>query len=87
MVSTHLDTASFLPADKRIIRLLLNMDSGADHIIECTHEEIGYAIGVSRVTVSRVLSALAKKGRIALGYRKITLLQKEMLELAISEKL
>lgn len=87
MLSTHLDTTSFLPADKRIVRLLLNMDNGTDHIIECTHEEIGYAIGVSRVTVSRVLSALSKKGWIALGYRKITLLQKNVLESFIAENL
>lgn len=87
MLSTHLDTTSFLPADKRIVRLLLNTDNGGDHVIECTHEELGYALGVSRVTVSRVLSALAKKGWIALGYRKVMLLQKEMLELYISEKL
>ena len=87
MLSTHLDTTSFLPADKRIVRLLLNMDNGTDHIIECTHEELGYAIGVSRVTVSRVLSALSKKGWIALGYRKITLLQKNVLESFIADNL
>ena len=57
ILSTHLDSTSFLPADRRIVRLLLNMDNG-DHIIHTTHEELGYALGISRVTVSRVLSAL-----------------------------
>ncbi len=85
MLSTHLDTTSFLPADKRIVRLLLNMDARSDHTIAGTHEEIGYALGLSRVTVSRVLNALAKKGWVALGYRSIRLLQRDALKAYISE--
>lgn len=85
MLSTHLDSTSFLPADKRIVRLLLNMDSESEHTIECTHEELGYALGISRVTVSRVLSALAKQGFVALGYRQITLLRPDRLKAYLSE--
>ncbi len=84
MLSTHLDTTSFLPAEKRIIRLLLNMDNHADHKIECTHEELGYALGISRVTVSRILSSLTQKGWISSGYRKITLLQPDAMAQYIS---
>ena len=87
ILSAHLDTTSFLPADQRIVRLLLNMDTDAAHAIVCTHEELGYALGISRVTVSRCLSALAQKGWVALGYRKITLLQRDALEGYISEHL
>lgn len=87
MLSTHLDTTSFLPADKRIVRLLLNMDSNETHTIFTTHEEISYALGISRVTVSRVLGTLAKRGWLSLGYRKLTLLQREQLEAYIGEVL
>lgn len=85
MLSTHLDTTSFLPADKRIIRLLLNMDAGGGHTISTTHEELGYALGLSRVTVSRVLNALAKKGWVLLGYRSICLLRRDALAAYLSD--
>lgn len=85
MLSTHLDAASFLPANKRIIRLLLNMDAGASHAISVTHEDLGYSLGISRVTVSRILSTLSKRGWIALGYGKITLLDRESLKAYLSE--
>lgn len=80
MLSTHLDATSFLPAEVRIIRLLLNMDPGSEHRIACTHEELGYTLGLSRVTVSRVLGDLAKRGWIDLGYRNVTLLDLPALE-------
>ncbi len=87
MLSTHLDAASFLSADKRIIRLLLNMDINNDHCIHITHEELGYSLGISRVTVSRILSSLAKRGWISLSYKKITLLNRDMLEHYICESM
>lgn len=80
MLSTHLDASSFLTADKRIVRLLLNMDTGDNnHTISCTHEELGYMLGLSRVTVSRVLNQLARKRWVALGYRTVILLQPDAL--------
>ena len=85
MLSTHLDATSFLPAEKRIVRLLLNMDSGGNHTVTCTHEELAYALGLSRVTVSRILSGLAKQGMIVLGYRNIQLLNRKKLENLIAD--
>ena len=79
MLSTHLDATSFLPAEKRIVRLLLN------HTVTCTHEELAYALGLSRVTVSRILSSLAKQGMIVLGYRNIQLLNRKKLENLIAD--
>lgn len=84
MLSTHLDATSFLPAEIRIIRLLLNMDPGGEHHIPCTHEELGYTLGLSRVTVSRVLGNLAKRGWIQLGYRSVTLVDLPALEIRSS---
>lgn len=71
MLSTHLDTSSFLPADKRTAHLLLRMTPDASGVIVCTNEELGSALGISRVTVSRVLNALAKRGWITLKYRAV----------------
>lgn len=85
MLSTHLDAASFLPADKRVIRLLLNMDTEAEHVIAVTHEELGFSLGVSRVTVSRVLSNLSRRRWVALGYGKITLLEPEKMKTYLAE--
>lgn len=87
MLSTHLDAASFLPADKRIVRLLLNLDSNRDHCIFVTHEELSYSLGISRVTVSRILNSYAKRGWVSLGYKKITLLRRDLLEHYISESI
>ena len=70
MLSTHLDATSFLPADKRIIRLLLNMDINNEHCIYTTHEELGYSLGISRVTVSRILGSLSKRGWILIGIQE-----------------
>lgn len=85
MLSAHLDATSFLPAEKRIVRLLFNMDIGGSHTISCTHEELAYALGLSRVTVSRILSGLAKQGLIDLGYRNIRLLNRKKLEHLIAD--
>ena len=85
MLSTHLDAASFLPADVRIVRLLLNMDPGGEHRIACTHEELSYTLGLSRVTVSRVLSALAKRGWIRPGYRSVTLTDLDAMERMVTD--
>ena len=79
MLSTHLDTTSFLSADKRIVRLLLNMADPESHTVSATHEELGYALGISRVTVSRILADLQRQNWVALGYRKITLLDEKAL--------
>ena len=54
LLSGHVDSA-FLQADKRIARHLLALEPDARGLLHCTHEEIGSSVGVSRVTVSRVL--------------------------------
>lgn len=61
------------------------MDSGGNHTVTCTHEELAYALGLSRVTVSRILSSLAKQGMIVLGYRNIQLLNRKKLENLIAD--
>lgn len=74
LLSGHVDTMSFQQADQRLARLLLNHPS-AQSEIHVTHQELAAALGVSRVTVSRILSAFARQGWIETGYGTIRLLQ------------
>ena len=77
MLSDHVE-ASSLPARQRIVRWLLNQphQKGA---VQATHEGIGQAVGLSRVTVSRVLGELSGRGLVELGYRRVTLKDRDML--------
>ena len=78
MLSDHVE-ASSLPARQRIVRWLLNQPykNGA---VQATHEEIGQAVGLSRVTVSRVLGELSDHGLVKLGYRRMTLTDRDALK-------
>ncbi len=79
LLSEHVDGA-FLQADQRIARHLLSLTPGDDGTIPCTHEDIGASVGVSRVTVSRVLGRFVRKGWLRTGYRSVELLDREALE-------
>lgn len=79
LLSTHVD-GSFLQADQRIARYLISCTVRANGSIPCTHEEIGASVGVSRVTVSRVLSEFARLGWIKTGYRTIRIQKRSALE-------
>ena len=75
MLSHHVDEATFLPAGQRLARhLLSSTQEGSD--FPCTHEELGFAIGASRVTVSRLLADFARRGLVRTGYRSITILDR-----------
>ena len=78
LLSSHVDDITFRPAEQRIARWLLShRDITAP--ISCTHEEIGLAVGASRVTVSRVLSSFSKLGLIQTGYGTIRILDADEL--------
>lgn len=79
LLSGHVDTMSFQTAEVRLKNLLLNHPSSFAEI-HVTHEELAAALGVSRVTVSRTLSAFAKKGYIKTGYGTITITDRDALE-------
>lgn len=72
LLSGHVDTMSFQKANVRLARLLLNHPS-ADSVIHVTHEELAAALGVSRVTVSRILGEFVQQGYLETGYGTITL--------------
>ena len=79
LLSEHVD-GEFLPADKRIARHLLSILPWPEDTVRCTHEEIGSSVGVSRVTVSRVLGEFDKKGWIKTGYKSLKLVDRRGLE-------
>lgn len=79
LLSTQLDSMTFMQADARIAQLLVQSQSNLK--VNLTHEEIANAVGVSRVTVSKTLSKFAKSGIIATEYRKILIKNSEKLEL------
>jgi len=79
MLSNEIDNISFLSAEKRVAQYLFNINLDTNYSIDCTHEDIGKAIGVSRVTVSRVLIKFSKYGWIDTKYKKIVILDKDAL--------
>ena len=86
MLSAQVDSMTFQQADQRLAELLLQLSQGEGggrsdvRAVRATHEELASLAGVSRVTVSRVLSAFARKGWISTGYGLISLLRPEKLE-------
>lgn len=68
MLSDQVDNMTFLQADRRIARLLTAMAEESGICIRCTHEEIGNRVGVSRVTVSKILSQFSRQGWIKPAY-------------------
>jgi len=79
ILSDHVDSAA-LPAPQRIARYLLSLPGEPGQPLPCTHEEIGQAVGASRVTVSRVLARWARSGLVRGGYGTLTIQDREALE-------
>ena len=79
LLSNHVDEATFLPASQRLARYLLSKTTG-NTPFPCTHEELSFAIGTSRVTVSRLLSDYTRRGLVKTGYRSVTIIDRDGLE-------
>ena len=75
LLSRHVDDVTFRPAGQRVARYLLSLSEGA-HVVQCTQEEIGFAVGLSRVTVSRVLADFSRLGLLRTGYRCVEILDR-----------
>lgn len=67
LLSGHVDDISFRPADRRTAQYLLDQMDGQGQV-RSTQEEIGAAIGASRVTVSRAISDFVRRGWVQSGY-------------------
>ena len=80
MLSNQVDHMTFLQADRRIAKILTELSGGrGGESIACSHEDLASMAGVSRVTVSRVLSEFARRGWISTQYRSIQILNLEAL--------
>lgn len=84
LLSDHVESSS-LPARQRVVRWLLSQPPAESGPLRATHEGIGQAVGLSRVTVSRVLGELSALGLLALGYRTVTALDRAGLEALVFE--
>ena len=84
LLTTQLDSMTFMQADARIAKLLL--DDMVNGKVSLTHEEIALAVGVSRITVTKALSRLSAQGILATHYRGIKILDKAGLEKICGEK-
>lgn len=71
-LSSQIDAITFMKADGRIASLLLQ--SASSNIVNYTHEEIAGIVGVSRVTVSKILNRFKREGLLKTDYGKIVLL-------------
>lgn len=78
LLSGHVDTMSFQTAQQRLANLLLNHPQGDN--IQVTHEELAAALGLSRVTVSRLLGSFSRQGLLKTGYGTIHVLDRKQLE-------
>ena len=72
MLSAQVDAATFQQADERLARLLLDL-ADTNGRVRATHEDLAALAGVSRVTVSRILSRFAANGWVKTGYRSLLL--------------
>lgn len=84
LLTTQLNSMTFMQADARIAKLLL--DDMVDGKVSLTHEEIALTVGVSRITVTKALSRLSAQGILATHYRGIKILDKAGLEKICGEK-
>ena len=81
MLSSQLDSMTFVGAKGRIARFLMqSLPNPNSRNVSTTHEEIASVIGVSRVTVSKIMTQLVKDGVLKTGYKNIEILDKEQLE-------
>ncbi len=71
MLSSHVDSLSFMGAEGRVASHLLRLCGNENGPVKCTQEEIGFSVGVSRVTVSRILGDFSRRGLIKTSYGAI----------------
>ena len=83
-LSSQLDAMTFMKADERIAKVLLQ-NNNDENKVNLTHEEIAGATGVTRVTVSKILREFKDKGILKTEYRKIIITDIEKLQQSVIE--
>jgi CRP-like cAMP-binding protein len=79
-LSRHLLEALYVPADKRVLRRLLEVaDLYDDGVVPLTQDDLAGLAGTSRATVNRVLRDEAARGSVQLGRGRATVVDGEAL--------
>lgn len=80
-LSRHLLEALYVPADKRVLRRLVEVAAlYPDGVVPLTQEDLASLAGTSRATVNRVLREAEERGSLELGRGRTTVLDAEELE-------
>jgi CRP/FNR family transcriptional regulator, cyclic AMP receptor protein len=79
-LSKHLVEALYVPADKRVLRRLVEIaEIFDDGVVPITQEDLAGLAGTSRATVNRVLREEEERGTVKLGRGRTTVLDSEAL--------
>jgi CRP/FNR family transcriptional regulator, cyclic AMP receptor protein len=84
-LSRHLVEALYVPADKRLLRRLVELaavyepEGGGNAVIPLTQEDLSGLAGTSRATVNKVLREEEARGSVVLGRGRTTILDAEAL--------
>ncbi len=79
-LSQHLLEALYVPADKRVLRRLVEVaELYGDDTVPLTQEDLAGLAGTSRATVNRVLREEEERGAVKLGRGRTTVLDAEAL--------
>jgi CRP/FNR family transcriptional regulator, cyclic AMP receptor protein len=79
-LSRHLLEALYVPADKRVLRRLLEVaELYGDGVVPLTQDDLAGLAGTSRATVNRVLRDEAARGSVQLGRGRTTVVSAEEL--------
>jgi len=83
-LSRHLLEALYVPADKRVLRRLLDLgdlyaEADGTTIVPLTQEDLAGLAGTSRATVNRVLREEEARGSVKLGRGRTTVLDRDAL--------
>ena len=89
----ELDHATFESVPQRLARYLLaaaghsglRTDRGIQLLRAPTHQELANLVGASRETVTRALGKMRDEGLLELGYRRITILDRDRLAASVIE--
>jgi CRP/FNR family transcriptional regulator, cyclic AMP receptor protein len=83
-LSRHLLEALYVPADKRVLRRLVDLgdlyaEADGTIVVPLTQEDLAGLAGTSRATVNRVLREEEARGTVKLGRGRTTVLEREAL--------
>lgn len=93
LVRTHLllemmDAIRRLPLTERTAKILLIMmqTAGKNLTFECRQSDLAFALGISRMSMSKALQKLSRLGLIELGYGEIRISDPEKLAIWVREQ-